>query len=1151
MTRSLHRAFSLLGAGFLVVATLAGTATPAHAYTTRVHMVLANQVREALIASPDQRTIPLRWSGEVVRLSDEDAMAIIAEPVAFRGGSIGPDNVVFPAMTDGTHGVEQDPYRLCQMLYDDALNQVERAYALGCFLHGASDAIAHHYVNYMTGETFTLNPLSASRASDFSNVIGHIVTESIIQEGVLNSDPTAMSGTRMDHAIPTSFVLRNYFDTRAILWQTMATHSQEKYDLVLAGDPRATVTTIATTAGFAGYEQLIMAPRYLARLESERMQLRMAMVDEITRLQGAPLNVTPGADGVLGTPDDDTACTTSCATEAGTYYIFVNLLAPRMDGSGAPLPSAFDKISDELGSNLSEFLPALVETISNISAQLNAPIAEGDTADHGFDVAPAEVIGLIAPMQAWATRTSTIDWDAVGDSVEPGWYSAISALLGDLGITIGVSAIIRAFFEPYIEEIREAIIMQVTEVARGYLEELAAGYIAQRDAWIASNNAALDASTPTGLDRHALDDLYNSGLWNYSFNFAAATFGNHELLLTASDPIANGPASFDASYTHYWSQAGLCGYLQDAIFPQGLGMEALLTIEEGGTFHPAVMPENSPFECHDGALDMFGAANTTTCAHTDLVNLVSTMEGSMSRAYPPELASGMPMCNRITVPGLPEPPPLPDGGVPTGDGGTGDGGSADGGVDTTDGGCGCSAPGKSNGGAGLGLLLLGLVGLIIRRRRVRLRRVGRAAKRAVPSLAATTLVLFAIGCGGDMMGDGGTPGEDGGGMDADVTDGGDPMADAGTDGDVPIDAPDLRRELLDRLGTSVWHGLQTRNEGTLGDRERMYEQHFDASRLEWVENRNPFGPSQQRVLRSMIVLVDGRTVESTVMIPSAWGCPSFGCTPATLNGDREEWTIEIMDTTPRTLRLTNTSSGAVEDYEEGPMPAPTSGLTAELRVFGGAGTIDNAFCLLDVSSLGLSSEVEDNRGTIYNFARGGLDESGGGEVLRRDVVAGSFHRGWTEATPGAFAVTDVSGFEAANLGGTIHSDSNNFTVRYSGTIAHPGGDFCVRERDDAVEDAVWAFAAAFRGTEPFFEVHGFAEPDRCQGGSCGDTECASLPAGNIDVEFILIHCAMNFDSIAGDRVIHVEVRSGGGGWQLLGDATSAPMLNDALFPPAM
>ena len=125
------------------VALLALLALPsvASAYTTRVHIVMANEVREALIASGDG-TIELRWSGATVRLPPEDADAIVNQPLAFRAGAIGPDNTVFPGMTDGSHGVHQDPYGQCELLYMEAITEVERAYALGCFLHGATDAVA-------------------------------------------------------------------------------------------------------------------------------------------------------------------------------------------------------------------------------------------------------------------------------------------------------------------------------------------------------------------------------------------------------------------------------------------------------------------------------------------------------------------------------------------------------------------------------------------------------------------------------------------------------------------------------------------------------------------------------------------------------------------------------------------------------------------------------------------------------------------------------------------------------------------------------------------------------------------------------------------------------------------------------------------------
>ena len=164
-------------------------AAPAEAYTTRVHIAMANEIRRNVIAEGGGG-IRLMGSGLVVELTAEDSAAIMDEPLAFRAGAIaiGPDNLVFPAMTDGSHGVEQDPYRQCELLYEEALTRRERAYALGCFLHGATDAIAHHLVNAFTGETFTLTPISEARESSFDNVVGHIVTEATIQEALVTAD---------------------------------------------------------------------------------------------------------------------------------------------------------------------------------------------------------------------------------------------------------------------------------------------------------------------------------------------------------------------------------------------------------------------------------------------------------------------------------------------------------------------------------------------------------------------------------------------------------------------------------------------------------------------------------------------------------------------------------------------------------------------------------------------------------------------------------------------------------------------------------------------------------------------------------------------------------------------------------------------------
>ena len=68
-----------------------------------------------------------------MRIPQVDADAIVNQPLAFRAGAVGPDNTVFPAVTDGTHSVHQDPYRQCELLYLEAFTEAERAYALAAF----------------------------------------------------------------------------------------------------------------------------------------------------------------------------------------------------------------------------------------------------------------------------------------------------------------------------------------------------------------------------------------------------------------------------------------------------------------------------------------------------------------------------------------------------------------------------------------------------------------------------------------------------------------------------------------------------------------------------------------------------------------------------------------------------------------------------------------------------------------------------------------------------------------------------------------------------------------------------------------------------------------------------------------------------------
>lgn len=1131
------------GGALLAALVLVGAPAEASAFTTRVHIVLSNEIRAALIESGDG-TIELRWSEHAVRIPREDADAIINQPLAFRAGAIGPDNVVFPAMTDGTHGVEQDPYRQCELLYVEALTEAERAYALGCFLHGATDAVAHHFVNYFTGETFTLTPISAARESSYDNVIGHMVTESVIQSSLHAADPSLFSAGQLQHALPHDFLLRTYFHTDSPVWGRLSQHAMTRWDAARAADLDGNVLGWARSAGFAPWEQIAMAPVYVAELQRLRGELRAWIEGEIadmadpTSSRGSTLGVTAGADGVIGTPDDDTACTASCPTLAGQYYVYVNILAPRYDAGGRELPSAFDVLSRSLGDQLYGFLPALVRVIDNLSAILNAPIPASDTSDHGFDVTAADISTTFAPLTDWVNgliRTTDAGFDGLADAITPAWYRGLSDFLTTLGVDITVGNVLRLVFGPVIERIRDTLVQEVRGRAEAFVTDLASEYRSGRDGWQASVEARLSASAPSGLGAHALDFAPDAGLLAYSFNLTAVAFARHDVLLVSADPIGSGPASFDASYTPEWTQIGVCDYLREAVFPRGTGVAPLLSVEQGGSYFGAAVSDDSPVECHAGALDAFGAPSTASCAHTSLEALLGSRVGSLSRAFPPDFAAGDPRCLRLTVPGLPEPPPMPDAGPGSRDAGaqTDDAAmGADGGMaPPSAGGCGCAVPERSGSEAPLGLALLALVALALRRRR--------RSRRASLALVA----LFAVACDAPVTGtDSSTPGVDGGrdafvpDMDADVPDP-DGGMDGGIDGGTRVDAgPDPRRELLDALSGSVWSGLLERDEG--GSLvSRAYEMRFDTRDLRWAEIRNPFGPARQRVLRSFNPRPDGVMVESTVMIPTGWE------TPEPLRGLRETWEFEVVDSTPRVLRITNTTTLAVEELEEGAWPAPDTGLTAEVRVFGASGAVHDAFC----------GSGSFDRSVIWEFARG----TGLTAPLSVDAVAGAQLTQFANTAPGNFGVTDVGGFDL--LGGTEITVQSNFIVRYRGRVAHPGQLFMREANDDTDLSALWVFLGANVDTggisQVFLEVHPFASadatcdvcPGSCFSASCPGGTVPSTP-GEVEIEIMIIWCG---GTSLQPTTPQISLDTDGGPWMLLRDATTRPALGERYFPPAL
>jgi hypothetical protein len=419
----------------LGVAVTLAMPSPAQAFSTRIHIMIANKVREALVASGDG-TIALRMGDFAVKLSPADVEALSDYPLAFRAGAVGPDNMVFPGMTDPSHALGQRPFEQCELLYQAAVVAEERAYALGCFLHGSTDAVAHHYVNYMTGETFTLTPITSGRAQSQDNVVRHILAESQLQAAAVEQDPEAFAGSKLLHTIPIGFVLRAYLDQDSELWKMMAAHGKAEYDKVRAANPGAALPAIVAAMEVGPADHLVLSPVYLASVDDSIVQARLDLEVRIADMQdpgtpeGAELLVTAGKDGELGTKDDThrlhphlpaalrrpTSPTSACSRRATTRRT-----------RRCPPPSRRSRRSSAQGAL--RLFPRGVHAggRQELSAKLNeAP----DAMDGAFGVSKdgAQAEHCSRRSTTGPTRLSTIDYDTLVYATIPDWIIELDTL---------------------------------------------------------------------------------------------------------------------------------------------------------------------------------------------------------------------------------------------------------------------------------------------------------------------------------------------------------------------------------------------------------------------------------------------------------------------------------------------------------------------------------------------------------------------------------------------------------------------------------------------------------------------------------------------------------------------------------------------------
>jgi hypothetical protein len=1080
---------------------------PADAFSTRVHIAIANDVRDSLIAGGG-KTITLRFSDGVVRIGEADARAITTQPLAFRAGAIGPDNMIFPGMTDPSHAVWQRPFEQCELLYRAAVSDEERAYALGCFLHGSTDAIAHHFVNYLTGETFTLTPLASGRQQQFTNVIRHIAAESLIEDALLASDPNLFQGGALTHSIPIPFVQRTYFDREHELYKLLAARSYKRYTRARTAKPAGRLQDVLAISALEPADHLVLAPEYFVWIDDslDAFRRRFEALQDGSTPDGAKLQVGAGADGKKGTTDDTTGCTTSCAQLAAEYFLYTHLFAPRYDASGRQLESAFAKVTAKLHDDLNSFVPAYLQVVDGLSTKLNTPYRPGEKR---IDFDSLDVETLLKPLQDWAVRTTTIDWDVLARSVMPDAWVDFHATLKRIGLAALYPAeVLRAAAQPLIDPIRDTVKDFIVAQGTEYLRDFTASY---RETYEASKREYADRlrqAAPAGGST-ILDDVRSSGLYGQAFNVAAAAIADHAAVLPteSDDPIGLGPASFDTSFSAHWMQVGLCEPLRKKVLPLGVGIKGLLSISKEEGVLEANVTDEARIECHDGSLTEFARTPTKeSCNVVEQSALLSDARhrGSLTRGYPPELSANPAKCvtNRV-------------GWLTNLDGLTAEEEDALRRKTTTET-TSCSAASTKSpanaGTAAITLVALSALGLLARGRR----RGGRNARLA----AAAALALAASACTKTTTTEEEEiiPGDKGDGT---LNDPNGPSR-PGTNGEpTAASMSPAARELFDKLGTSTWRGAGTRN-----GKKRVIELSFRAGNMQWAEVQNPFGPARKRELRALSIADDG-LVRTTVTNPAGW-------TDATINGVQGEYRLRVVDGSPRHLTVTNAKTNESEEYVEGAVPTPTSGLTAIVRTFASAGVVDEAFCR--------ASNFESvDYAAMLTFARYGGAKSAEKETAV-DFIVGAQPAPIKDASgQNRFAVTDIHGFD--RFGGTNLSDQQNFFVYYTGAIAHPGGTFRMRELDDAVTDGAWAFLGPQVGStqkqDLFLEV-----TSRVWADATYDVASRAMPAGKVPIEIVIARCTSTV------KAVTIEGQIDSGAWMSLDQFPLEPKLDATLLAPA-
>ncbi len=667
------------------VAAFAALSLPAitEAFTVKVHIFLANAIRADLVRNWEETGVPkIRLKGpdgapaRFVRLATADAEAIRDYPEFFRGGAIGPDNTVMPGLTDPSHGWTFAPFSQCSALLDAAQRPDERAYALGCFLHGVSDNAAHHLVNFFTGETFTLTPVESAQDGELRwsllNVVRHMMTEANFEGAVAASVPGAFDAENMRHRIATGLYQRVYLepdDGGRGLWHWFAGELVARKNDALAAaqlegiDPtealdltieqirerglgrRLDRRVIDAYVNFlkTGSPVDLVAPRQMA--PADYVLLLPEIVEdtrrflEVARIQGEddlravePEWEAAGCGGLL----------TVCPELTLTRRLYRHLFAPAEGGGPSRMAHAVTRKSQELD----RIVAAYVQTVENMSNLVT-----------GVGIQHATRGQIEIALQPLSDAIGAVT-DFPYDILFPQWaVTIIDNVRWIKGLMEGCFTLIKEelkarivdFIAKHLAELKEALASLMPQVVQDIQAGIARikDQIKERIGEVKYRAVGLDFTPADGMLGYPTQSVWAMN----AFNSVAGAMANQEVVFMrrATSFHGGGPVSFDASFQLEYNQLSVCEDLRAIFYPCGTSAGEMMQPDyRKCTAMPEAEQLNPPVECHRFDATHFAESPTPEdCARRSLDDIVAPEGGhigSYTGAFPPHFVERPPEC---------------------------------------------------------------------------------------------------------------------------------------------------------------------------------------------------------------------------------------------------------------------------------------------------------------------------------------------------------------------------------------------------------------------------------------------------------------------------------------------------------------------------